>query len=80
LEYARQVVHHVTVPKTDDVVAVASEFRGSRPIGHLLPSMLTAVEFDDELMRRAGEVGDVGSDRVLSAKAVRKTQFAQGTP
>ena len=42
--------------------------------------VLAAVEFDREIGRGAGEVGDPIADRVLSAKFPGGEALAQGTP
>ena len=55
----------------------------SKPFGAHLPyrRMLTAIEFDHELILGAGEVDDVVPNRVLSAKFVlQETPTAQCRP
>ena len=42
--------------------------------------MLPAIQFDHQLAGRAGEVGDVLSDRVLAAELSRQIVIPQGTP
>jgi hypothetical protein len=64
------LLHHVNVPKTKHAIpprfqeAAALFIRG----GDFIHTMLAAIQFDNELCRWAKEIGDIGTDRLLTAE------------
>jgi hypothetical protein len=80
LQHAVEIVENLIVPKPDDAVAVTREL-GAALIVCVHPlRMLTAIELDDQLAGRAGEIGDTSSDRMLPPKLPRLDALAQGAP
>ena len=70
---------YVIVPEAQYAVVVASE--PCIAIGVYRLIVLTAIDFNDQTLFDTGEVGDEGTDRVLSAKAaIGKLATAQATP
>ena len=80
LQYAVEIVENIIVPKADDAVAVTRKLGTTSFISIRLRAMLTAIELDHELARRAGKIGDPLSDWMLSPKLPRYDAFAQGSP
>ena len=72
IDHAVQVLIDLVIPKADHAVAAFGEPGGPPRI--MLDSgrfkMLRAVEFDDEPLREADEVDDVGAERGLAAELV----------
>lgn len=64
-----RIVEDLVVPKARDPEALRLQPRRPLPILRLPFAMLAAVDLDDEAMRKAGEVGDIGTEGHLSAKA-----------
>jgi hypothetical protein len=79
-QHAPNVFHDITVPESDYPIAAPRNLPGSNLINFSAISMLSAVEFNDELCLRAGEIHDVSPDRVLPTEAVGKPEVAQLPP
>jgi hypothetical protein len=78
--YIVEPPNHVVVPEPDHAVAVSRDGLASPSIfGHSV-DMMSAVELDRELVRRAREIGDERSDRVLAAKSPLRPQLVQDAP
>src|SRR3546814_6166172 len=57
-----------SVPETQDAVTASFQIPGSRGVAGFI--VLAAVEFHHEPAGRAGEIDDVGDDRILAAELV----------
>ena len=77
--HAVKIFEYVVVPETDDAVAMGRKLGGSRGVG-VAVGVLAAIEFDDTLSCRAGEVGDAAADRMLTAELVGQGTVAQRAP
>ena len=80
LEHAGKVAGYVAVPEADHPVAMF--LQGARARGVLIGGlgMLTAVDFDNELVGRNGEVRNVPPDRMLASDLDRKAHGTQRPP
>jgi hypothetical protein len=59
---ALRILHDVIRPKAENTPAVALHCCRAARISPDLKCMLFAVDFDNELLRYAGEVGEVGTN------------------
>jgi hypothetical protein len=80
LQHAVKVVENVVVPKPDDAVPVTRELGAALVVGFHPFAMLTAIKLDDQLARRAGEIGNTSTDRMLPPKLPWYDALAQGSP
>jgi hypothetical protein len=80
LQHAIEVANDLCVPEPDDMITTACQLDRTLGIGLLLSGVLTAVKFDHQLARRAGEVDYAASDRVLAAKLPLRASAAQRSP
>jgi hypothetical protein len=81
IEDGRQIPRHIIIPKADDAIAMGCEFRSALFVrGGDLIGVLAAIQFDDELLFWASEVGDAIADRVLAAEFVEREAVAKGAP
>lgn len=78
--HAIHIFDHVIVPKADDFVTLRFEILGSFFVILFLFQMLTAVHFDDEFFPRGAEIGDVGTDGVLTAETASQLVAARERP
>jgi hypothetical protein len=58
------------IPEADYPIAVNGELAAPALIPSLVQGMLAAVEFNNQLAGRAGEVGNVRPDRMLPSELV----------
>ncbi len=65
---AFDVAQHFVIPKSQHLETLRTKPVGAATILLGLPSMLTAVDFDDEAALQADEIGDVRAERDLAAK------------
>jgi hypothetical protein len=80
LQHVIEMLENLVVPESDDAVATARELGAPSLVrGHPL-GMLPAVEFDDELARRTGEIGNPPTNRMLPAEFPRHDALAQRPP
>src|SRR3546814_12285680 len=63
-----------SVPETQDAVTASFQIPGSRGVDGFI--VLAAVEFHHEPAGRAGEIDDVGADRILAAELVAHERAA----
>jgi hypothetical protein len=70
LEHPLDVLQHVAVPEAQDPIAAQFEPSRARPVVGDVLAMLAAVDLDQQPMRQACKIDDVGSDRHLTAKAI----------
>src|SRR6185312_16722453 len=70
IEYDHEIPHHIIIPKSDHAIAVRREFDGALLIRDGFIRMLAPVEFDDEFLFRALEIGNAVADRMLAAEFV----------
>ena len=64
------VLKDIVVPEPNDAVALALEPTGAPCVALKLSSVLTAIDFDDELALKADEIDDEPSDgRLATEKA-----------
>jgi hypothetical protein len=75
LEHSRKIIDYVVIPEADHPIAVRRQFSGPRRVRDLFVSVLTAVEFNDEFLCRAGKIGNALSDRMLAAEFQRWKAF-----
>ena len=68
------------VPKPDDAITVLGEFGGTRGVGGDRIGVLAAVEFNRELARGAGEIGNAPADRMLTPESVGQGTLAERVP
>ena len=80
LDHAGKIVGYVVVPEADHSVAVCME--GARARGILIAGlgMLTAVDLNNELAGRNGEIRNVPPDRMLAPDLDRKVHVTQRPP
>jgi hypothetical protein len=80
LQHAIEIIENLVVPKSDDAIAMRRKL-GTAPLvcRHLL-AMLAAIEFDHQLARGTGKVGDASADRMLTTKLPWRKALAQATP
>jgi hypothetical protein len=73
---------HLIIPKSHDSIAVL--FKKSRPQTVFallfLLGVLTAVEFDNKMPRDAAEIGEVGTNPVLSTEFEPNETFGSEAP
>jgi hypothetical protein len=79
-EHGDEILRYIIIPKADDAIAVRGKFGGAFVICGKFIRMLAAVEFDDELLFRAGEIGNAIADRMLAAEFVKREALAQRAP
>ena len=79
-QYPLNVFHHIPVPEPDHAIASPGDFPAPCFICIRRIRVLPTIELYDELRGRTCEVDNVFADRVLTAKAVRKREFAQLAP
>ncbi len=77
---SRQVANHVTIPEADYAIPTKRYLRGTHRIRFLLRRMLASIDFNYQLLRRAGEIGNIPTDRMLAAEAHRWKGFAKTPP
>jgi hypothetical protein len=76
-----EILEDFVVPKPDDAPALAFKKLGSPFIGALSCEMRFPVQFNKQSAGDAGEVSNVGTDRILSAKLeARKSAVTKETP
>jgi hypothetical protein len=83
VENAVEIGGDLPVPKPQDAIALGLQPLLSCPIfsGDIVSAVLSAIQFDDQLRREAGEVGDVRADRDLLAKMrAFNRHILQGAP
>ncbi len=66
LQDAVEIVENLIVPETYDAVAAPIQLMCSPCIVIRDAGMLAAIDLDHQPVRRYGEVGDVGPDRMLT--------------
>ena len=83
LEFAQNRFQHtfdifddIIVPESNDAIPVLRELGATQGVGVFLLRMLTAVELDHKLLRRAGKVGDALADRVLAPELPLRATLA----
>ena len=77
---AAQVNQYIVVPKTKNPPSLQLQKFGSPIVISQLILMLSAIEFDDQLLVDTGKVGNLWSDRVLAAKAAFQLVSSKGMP
>jgi hypothetical protein len=80
LEHRSQILRHIIIPKTDNAITVTGDLKTTLLVSGLLIGMLAPIEFDDEFLFRAGEIGNAIADRMLSTKFVERQALAECTP
>ena len=81
LQHPEAVLEDFVVPEAEDCVALLSQERITFLVVGMLFRMLTAVEFDEQFLRHAGEIDDVRAYRLLAAEFVAVELFvAQVVP
>jgi hypothetical protein len=68
LKHPVEVLHHFMVPEADHAISVSREFLGPRRVGSDPLHVLPTIELDHELTRRAREIDNESTDRVLATK------------
>ncbi|HXR36280.1 MAG TPA: hypothetical protein VN754_10050 [Candidatus Binataceae bacterium] len=70
MKHTLQLGVHLLIPKPQHSITLLVEISRSQPIlAFLLPrGMLTAVEFDNQVLRDAAEIGKVGTSPMLAAE------------
>jgi hypothetical protein len=76
LQNACQVFPDIVVPESDDAISMLRQFLRTPLVGSRLDVVLSAVQLNDELVRRAGEIGYAVADGMLPAKAQMWKRFA----
>ena len=66
LQHSFDTLHHLIVPEAQDVIASMYQESGPPSIPLRLRGMLTPIQFHDQATFRAAEVGDEGTDGMLS--------------
>ncbi len=74
------IAQHIVVPEPDDPVALGIQGAGALGIGCDSPGVLPAVDLDDQLARRYGEIRDVTPNRMLSPRLDRRVHLTQCAP
>jgi hypothetical protein len=64
------VAKHVVIPKSQNPESLALEPSAPLGIAVSLQRVLTAIDFNDQLRFKTHKVDDVGTDRLLPAKAM----------
>jgi hypothetical protein len=80
LQHVIETLENLVVPEPDDAIAVVRQLGAPSLVGRHPLGMLPAVEFDDELARRTGEIGNAPTDRMLPSEFPRHDAFAQRPP
>ncbi len=80
LQHASAIFHHLIVPEPENAIAESAKSRGACGVLVLLQGVLTAINLDDKLLLRTGEIRDVTADRMLAAEFPGQGAFPQGTP
>ena len=75
LEYAVGVAQDVIVPEAEDAVTLRFEEEGAHTVVGSPRRVLPAIDFDDQLGRVAGEVGDIRPERDLLAPVTVREGF-----
>ncbi len=75
VQYARQIVVNLVVPEPQNKVTSALKPIISLLIPCSIKSMLSAVKFDDQFALKTDKVSNIGSHRMLSAKAISTELF-----
>lgn len=78
--YSVHVLRYIVIPKTDHFVAKRFKTLCSFFVVLHLLQVLTAVQFDDELLLDAHEIGNKVSDGVLTAKVDAQLVVANSCP
>jgi hypothetical protein len=66
LQHSFDILHHLVVPEAQYAIAVLYQKSSPPAIRFRLRGMLTPIQFHDQATFRAAEVGDEGTDRMLS--------------
>jgi hypothetical protein len=75
LKNTGDVFEDLIVPEADDAPSLGFEPCGAPQILRLSPTMLTAIDLDDERSLDTNKVGDVWAERDLSAEAIPTQLF-----
>jgi hypothetical protein len=62
------VCEHLVIPEPQDAEAKIRQVSRPAPVSFFLRDVLAAIQLDDQLVVRAAEVSDVGTDHMLPAK------------
>ena len=80
LNDAREIVHYVIIPKSDNPIALPGELDTPSIVGLLLQSVLSAIQFDGELPGGTSKIDDAASNRMLPTKPIFRWQLAKRPP
>ena len=80
LQHTGEVAHHVAVPEADYAPAPRLQHAGARGVFRDGARMLAAVDLDDELAGRNGEIREMPPDGVLTPDPGREGRRAQRPP
>lgn len=62
------ILQNIIIPETDDAEAERLQFAGALGVILFLDGMLTAIDFYDQRLVDAYEIGDVWADRMLATE------------
>ena len=68
VQHAFEISEHIIIPEAQNAVAGGFDLALTQCIGLLLPIMLSAIEFDDDLRLAAGEIDNERADEGLPPK------------
>jgi hypothetical protein len=75
------IVHHFMIPEAQYSIALLHQKSGPSSIRFLTRSMLSTIQFYDQVTFRAAEVSDVATDGMLSTKFfVTQSSVAKACP
>ena len=66
--YFIQIIQHLAVPETQDMIALAGKVSGAHLVVLILVFVLAAINFDNQFEARGVEIDNLVLDRMLAAK------------
>jgi hypothetical protein len=75
-QHAADVFHYISVPETHHAIASPGDLQAASLVCAGSKSVLPAIDLNDQLRCRTGEINNVSTNWMLTTKSVRKPQLA----
>jgi hypothetical protein len=79
-QHAPNIFHYIPIPEPDHSITVAGKLQASILVPFGTKRVLSAIQLNDQLCRRTGEIRHVSANWMLTTKSVREPEFAQLPP
>jgi hypothetical protein len=77
---APNIFHYIPIPKPDHAVASLGDFPAAALVCAGPKRVLPAIELNDQLCCRTGEIHHLSPNWVLTTKSIRESELAQLSP